>query len=112
MRICSQVTEHLVGAAEGWFAVDHPAVTKKLAEKTAEEFGMGHGLELSMELELPRRESLPQCLDELATEDLAENCFRDKEGVRPGTNPLRVIRALTASCILAVKVGLMFVYLL
>ena len=92
MRVRSQVTEHLVGAAEGWLAIDHPTVTEKLAEKTAEDFGMGHGLELSVELEFPRRESLPQCLDELAAEDLAENRFREKEVATPGTNPPRVIR--------------------
>ena len=67
-------------------------MTEKLAEKTAEDFGMGHGLKLSVELELPRLESLPQCFDEFATEDLAEDCFRDKELAAPGTNPLRVIR--------------------
>ena len=111
MRVCSQVTEHLVGAAEGWFAVDHPTVTEKLAEKTAEDFGMGHGLELSVELEFPRRESLPQCFDELATEDLAENCFRDKEVVTPGTNPLRVIRRETASRNDAVNMGMMLQFL-
>ena len=46
MRVCSQVTEHLVGAAEGWFGVDHPAVAEDLAEKTAEDFGLRQGLEL------------------------------------------------------------------
>jgi hypothetical protein len=92
MRVRSQVTEHLLRAAEGWFAIDHPAVAEKLAEETTEDFGMGHGFELSMELEFPRGESLPQCFDELATEDFAENCFREKEALAPGTNPLRVIR--------------------
>jgi hypothetical protein len=84
--------EHLVWATEGWFAVDHPAVTEKLAEKTAEDFGLCHGLELPVELEFSRRKSPLQCLDELATEDLAQNCFRDKAAITSGTNPLRAIR--------------------
>jgi hypothetical protein len=92
MSVGSQVTEYLIGPAEGWFAVDHPAVTEELAEKTAEDFGLGEGLELSVELEFPRRESPLQCFDELATENLAENCFRDKEVIAPGTHPMRVIR--------------------
>jgi hypothetical protein len=57
-----------------------------------EDFGLRQGLELSAELKLSRREGLLQGFDELATEDLTENCFRDKEVVIPGTNPLRVIR--------------------
>src|SRR6266481_4028414 len=92
MSVRSQVTEHLVGPAERWFAVDHPAVAEELAEKTAEHFGLRHGLELPVELELPRRERMLQGFDELAAKDLAENCFRDKEVVAPGTNPMGVIR--------------------
>jgi len=82
----------LVGPAEGWFAVDHPAVTEKLAKKIPEGFGLCKGLELSVELEFARGESLLQGLDELATKNLAENAFRDKEVMTPGTNPMRVIR--------------------
>ena len=92
MRVRSQVTEHLVGPAEGRFAVDHPAVAEELAKKTAEDLGLRQGLELSVELKLPRCEGLLQGFDELATEDLTENCFRDKEVFTPGTNPQRVIR--------------------
>ncbi len=92
MSVGSQVTEHLVGSAERWLAVDHPAVTEKLAEKIPEAFGLCKGLELSVELEFPRGESLLQGFDELATKNLAENAFRDKEVMTPGTNPMRVIR--------------------
>jgi hypothetical protein len=92
MSVCPQITEYLVGPTEGWFAIDHPAVAEELAEKTMEDFGLRQRLELSVELKLPRREGLLQGFDELATEDLTENCFRDKEAVTPGTNPLRVIR--------------------
>ena len=92
MSVGSQITENLVGPTEGWLAVDHPAVTEELAEKTAEDFGLRQGFELSVELEFARRESLLQGFDELATENLTENGFRDKEVVAPGTNPTRVIR--------------------
>ena len=88
----SQVTEHLVGSTERGLAVDHPAVKEELAEKTGEDFGLRQGFELSVELEFARRESLLQGFDELATENLPENCFRDKEVMTSGTNPTRVIR--------------------
>src|ERR1039457_120486 len=116
MTVCPQITEDLVGPAEGWFAVDHPAVAEELAEKTVEDFGLRQGLELfygqlqslaektvedfglrqglelSVELKLSRREGLLHGFDELATEDFAENCFRDEEVAAPGTNPACVIR--------------------
>ena len=92
MSVCPQITEDLVGPAEGWFAVDHPAVAEELAEKTVEDFGLRQGLELSVELKLSRREGLLHGFDELATEDFAENCFRDEEVAAPGTNPACVIR--------------------
>jgi hypothetical protein len=76
-------------APEGWFAIDHPAVAEELAEKTVEDFGLCQGLELSVELKL----LLLQGFDELATEDLAENCFRDKKVVAPGTNPVCAMNA-------------------
>ena len=53
MSVGSQVTEDLVGSTERGLAVDHPAVTEELAEKTAKDFGLRQGFELSVELELP-----------------------------------------------------------
>ncbi len=34
--ISTEVTEHLIGAAKRWFAVDNPTVTEQLAEKAPE----------------------------------------------------------------------------
>jgi hypothetical protein len=92
MSVRSQVAKRLVGSAERRLAIDHPAVTEELTEKTAEDLGLRQRLELSVEPELARRERLAQGFDELATEDLAENRFRDKEVVAAGTNPMGVIR--------------------
>jgi len=91
MRVGPQITEYLVGTAERWFAVDHPAVTEKLAEKTAEGVGLRQGSELSAELKLSRGEGLFQGFGKLATEDLAENCLGDEEVAAPGANPVCVI---------------------
>src|SRR5260370_40249681 len=107
MSVRSQVAERLVGSAERRLAIDHPAVTEEVTEKTAEDFGLRQHLELSVEPKLPRRERLAQGFDELATEDLAENSFRDKEVVAPGANPLGGIRRSAARRSDAVKSGLM-----
>ena len=58
MRVGAEVAKHLLGSAESWFAIDHPAVAEELAEKTMEDFGLRQRLELSVELKLPRREGL------------------------------------------------------
>src|SRR6266567_4466014 len=92
MSVRSQVAKRLVGSAERRLAIDHPAVTEELTEKTTEDFGLRQRLVLSVEPKLPRHERLLQGFDELATEDLAENGFRDKEVVAAGTNPMGVIR--------------------
>lgn len=49
-----------------------------------------------MKLKLSCSEGLLQCVDEFAAEDLAENCFGEKEVVAPGMNPIGVIRRQTA----------------
>src|ERR1017187_3065123 len=95
MSVCPQITEDLVGPAEGWFAVDHPAVAEDLAEKTVEAFGLRRGLGLSGELKLSRREGLFHGFDELATEDFAENCFRGEECAGEAGKPARVSRRKT-----------------
>ena len=33
MGIGTEITEHLIGAAERWLAVDHPSVAEQLSEK-------------------------------------------------------------------------------
>ena len=77
MSVGPQVTEYLVGPAERWFAVDHPAVTEELAEKTAEDFGLRQGFELSVELKLPRREGLLDLAPTESRGDGGQNCLHD-----------------------------------
>ena len=107
MRVGANVAEHLVGSAEGWFAVDHPVVAEKLADKSAENLRLGEGLELPMELEFAGGKRLLECLDEFATENLAEDSYREKEVAIPGRNPMRVIRRKAPGGNDAVNVGMM-----
>jgi len=41
MCVGAEVTKHLFGSAERWFAIDYPARNKKLTDKTPKQFGLG-----------------------------------------------------------------------
>ena len=51
MRISTEVTEHLIGPAERWLAVDHPAVAEQLPEKAPEQPWLSQRLKLPVKPE-------------------------------------------------------------
>src|SRR5260370_31962771 len=102
----AEVAKHLLGSAERWFAIDHPARNKKLTEKTPKQTGMRQTSEEAMELELSGCISLLERGDEFPTEELAESPNREEELVVPGAYPLRVIQGQAAGGHDAVNVGM------
>ena len=58
MRIGTKVAEYLIGSPEGWFAIDHPVGSEKLADKIPENLGLSKSLEKAVELEHSRRKVL------------------------------------------------------
>ena len=40
VRVGAEVAKHLLGSAERWFAIDHPALKKKLTDKTPKQSGL------------------------------------------------------------------------
>ena len=96
MGIGAKVTQHLVGSAKRWLAIDHPLVAEELTEETLKYPGLSKNLQLPVELEFAGSEGLLQGVGELTAEDLAENCLRKKEVLAPRTNPTRVIRRKTS----------------
>ena len=103
----AEITQHLIGSPEGWFAIDHPVASEKLAEKTSEQLGLSEALQEAVELELSGSPDLFQCVPEFPAEDLAENCFREKEIVTMGPHPAGVIGRQAAGRHDAVNVGMM-----
>jgi hypothetical protein len=51
MGISAEVSEHLVGPAERWLAVDHPAVAEQLPEKAPKQPWLSQRLKLPVEPE-------------------------------------------------------------
>ena len=77
--IRAQITEHLLGSAKGWFAVNHPIRLMQLANETLKEFGVGESSKQAMKLQLAGSVSLAQRCDEFAAEDFAEDRFGEEE---------------------------------
>jgi hypothetical protein len=96
MCVGAEVTKHLFGSSEGWFAVDNPARNVKLADKVPKGLDLSQASEPALEPELSGGVSLPEGFDELAAEDLTENPYREEELVLVGVYPVDVISRQTA----------------
>src|SRR5260370_33036561 len=107
MGVGSEVTQARIGPSEWRLAIDHPAMTEKLTDKTPPQLGLSEALEQAVKAELSGSTGLLQCLHEFATEHLAENCYGEKEVVAPGINPMGVVRRQTAGSNDAVNMGMM-----
>ncbi len=52
MGVQAEILEDILGAAEGWLGVDHPALAKRRSQPGGEGFGVSEGLQGAMEAEL------------------------------------------------------------
>src|SRR5208283_4259473 len=61
--VAAEITENVLGAPEGRFAVDHPVVTEEGAEERSESLRLREKLEVPVEAELAVVEGLPESGD-------------------------------------------------
>ena len=107
MGVGAEITKHLIGSAERWFAVDHPVQRIKLADQTSEQLGLRQAAKQAVELELSRSVSLLDGFQELAAENFAENPLWEKEAGISRADPAGVIARQAAGGHDAVNVGMM-----
>ena len=88
--VAAEITENMLRATKGWFAVNHPVVAKQGAEERGESLGIGQKLEVPVEAELAVGEGLLQSINELAAEDSTQHLPGEKEA-RGGVDPALVI---------------------
>src|SRR5260221_13904449 len=69
----AEILQHIFGAAEGTFQVDHPVVSKKWPEPSSKDLGFGEGLQLFGQPELTILEGRPEGRDKLATTGLTQD---------------------------------------
>ncbi len=91
MGVAAQIVQHIFGAAEGTFQVDHPVLSKQRPQPGSEDLRLRKKFQVSLEVELSLLESLLERVDELAAKDFPQHPF-GKKVVVSGTNPAGVIQ--------------------
>jgi hypothetical protein len=95
MGVQAELLEDILGTAERWVGVDHPALAKGRSQPGGEGFGVSEGLQGAMEAELARTEAALQSSDKVAAKNSPEHRDEKKEA-RAGGNPMRVIERQSA----------------
>src|SRR5438445_13841493 len=85
-----QILEHILGAPEGWFGVDHPVFAKQRSQPGGEEFGLREPRQIPGKVQLASLKGQLESGDELAAKHLPENGNGEKEA-RVRSNPAGVI---------------------
>ena len=90
MGVAAQVVQHILGATEGWFGVDHPLFSEQGPQPSRENLGVRKAGQISGEVKLATFKGRLETVDELAAEHTAEHRDGEKEA-RMGWNPVGVI---------------------
>ena len=80
--VASEVTDHLLGAAEGGLGIDNPVLAKQRSEKRREALWLFQVLDRSGANQLFLPISAPESIDKLSPEDLAERLNGQEERVQ------------------------------
>lgn len=90
MGVAAQILEHIFGATEGRFRVDHPIFSEERPQPSSEGFGLSEGCQISREAQSAVLERLLETGDELAAKD-ATQYFDGEKKSRTRFDPVRVI---------------------
>jgi hypothetical protein len=90
MGVAAEVLQHILGAAEGWFAVDDPVLAKQWPEPGGEDLGLSEQRQIAGQMKLVVLKSRSEAGDELAAKQAPEHRDREKES-GTGSNPAGVI---------------------
>ena len=82
MSVAAKISQHLRGAAEGGLGIDNPVLAKQRSEKRREALRLFQVLDRSGANQLFFPISVPQAMDKLSPEDLAEGFNGQEERVQ------------------------------
>jgi len=88
--VTAEILEHILGAPEGWFGVDHPVFAKQRSQPGGEESGLRERRQIPGKVQLASLKGQLESVDELAAKHLAEHGNGEKEA-RVRSNPAGVI---------------------
>jgi len=90
MGVSAQILEHILGATEGRFRVDHPIFSEEGPQPSSEGFELSEGCQISTEAQSAALECLLETGDELPAKDAAQHFDGEKKS-RTRWDPVRVI---------------------
>jgi len=105
--VAAEITENVLGATEGRFAVDHPVVTEEGAEESSESLRFRQKLEIPVEAELAVVEGPFESGDKLAAENTTQHLSGEEEAIA-GVDPALVIGGEATGRDHAMDMGMMF----
>ena len=78
MSVAAQIMEHIFGATEGTFQVDHPVLPVQWPQPGGEDLGLRKKRQVSLEVELAILESLLKRVHELAAKNFTQHFLGKK----------------------------------
>jgi len=78
MSVAAQIVQHICGATEGTFQVDHPVLSKQRPQPSGKDLGLSEEFQISLEAQLAILKSLLERIDELAAKDFTQHAFGKK----------------------------------
>ena len=81
MRVAGQILENMFGPAERWLRIDDPVLSEQRSQEGTEGLLFGEPLHTARERQFSGVKGALQAGNELATEDAAQNLYRQEESV-------------------------------
>jgi hypothetical protein len=78
MSVAAQIVQHIFGATEGTFQVDHPVLPVQWPQPGGEDLGLRKKLQISLEAKLAILKSLLERIDKLAAKDFPQHFLGKK----------------------------------
>src|ERR1700745_392435 len=92
VSVAAEILQHIFGATEGRFQVDHPVLSKQRPQPGGKDLGLSEEFQISLEAELAGLKSLLERINKLAAKDFPQH-FLGKKVVLARTNPAGVFEA-------------------
>ena len=78
MSVAAQIVQHICGATEGTFQVDHPVLSKQRPQPGGKDLGLSEEFQISLEAQLTVLKSLFERIDKLAAKDFLQHFLGKK----------------------------------
>ena len=79
MSVAVQVLQHVLGATEGWFGVDHPVLSEQWSQPGSEDLGLSEEGQMARKVKLAVLGGGLETGDELAAKNATEDLDGKKE---------------------------------